>query len=70
MVDRYIKTRPILDLCERSARRPGAWVSRRWWEHNGLEQEGTKERATEELDGDEAQSEGEGLEQEERTGRK
>ena len=31
-VTQYIATRPILDLCERVARRPGAWVSRRWWE--------------------------------------
>ena len=27
-VARYIATLPILDLCERSAWRPGAWVSR------------------------------------------
>ena len=30
-VAQYIATRPILDLYERSAPRPGAWVSRRWW---------------------------------------
>ena len=32
----YIATQTILDLCERSARRPWAWVSRRWWENDGL----------------------------------
>ena len=31
-VAQYIATRPILDLCERSVQRPGAWVSWRWWE--------------------------------------
>ena len=30
-VAHYIETRPIMDLCERSARRPGARVSQRWW---------------------------------------
>ena len=29
MVAQYIATRPIMDLCERSNRRPGARVSRR-----------------------------------------
>ena len=28
----YILTRPILDLCEQVTQRPGARVSRRWWE--------------------------------------
>ena len=31
-VEKYIATRPILDLYERSVRRPGAWVFWRWWE--------------------------------------
>ena len=31
-VAQYIATRPILDLCERSTRQPGARVSRHWWE--------------------------------------
>ena len=35
-VAQYIATQPILDLCERSARRPGARVSWRWWEQDGL----------------------------------
>ena len=36
----YIVMRPILDLCERSARRPGARVYWRWWEQDGLDLEG------------------------------
>ena len=32
MVAHYIATRPILDLCERATRRPGARVSQLWWE--------------------------------------
>ena len=55
MVAQYIATQPILDLCERSVRRPLAWVSRRWWEKEGLELEGEKERAAADLDGEEAQ---------------
>ena len=43
-VAQYIATRPILDLCERSARRPGARVSQRWWEQDGLDLEGTKKQ--------------------------
>ena len=31
-VAQYIATRPILDLCEETVRRPGVWVARRWWE--------------------------------------
>ena len=63
----YIATRPILDLCERSVRRTGAWVSRRWWEQEGLDLEGAKERETEESDGEEEKC-GEGSAQEETPG--
>ena len=38
----YIATRPIMDLCERSTRWPGARVSRRWWEQAGIYLEGEK----------------------------
>ena len=31
-VAQYITMRPIMDLCERSVKRPVKWVSRRWWE--------------------------------------
>ena len=56
--------RPILDLCERSAQRPGARVSRRWWEQAGLELEGSKKRAAAaeaDSDGDELMGEEEGM---------
>ena len=58
----YIVMRPILDLCERSARRPGARVSKRWWERAGLDFEGSKKReAAAELDGSESIGEEEGM---------
>ena len=44
----YIVTPPVLDLCERSTWRPGARVSRRWWEQAGIDLEGEKKRAAEE----------------------
>ena len=47
MVAQYIATWPILDLCERSTRRPRARVSWRWWEQDGIDLEGAKERAEE-----------------------
>ena len=45
MVTQYIATRLILDLCERSARSPGAGVSWQWWEQDGLDLVGAKKRA-------------------------
>ena len=44
-VAQYIATQPILDLCEWSARRPGARMSRRWWEQAELDLEGAWKRA-------------------------
>ena len=44
-VAQYILMRPIMDLCERSYRRPGAWVSWRWWDQEGLDLEGEKKIA-------------------------
>ena len=44
-VAQFIATRPILDLSEKSNRRPGAQVSRRWWEHTGIDWNGDRERA-------------------------
>ena len=44
-VAHYIATRPIMELCERSARRPGERVSRLWWEQAGLSLDGLKKRA-------------------------
>ena len=68
MFAQYIATRPILGLYDRSARSPGAWVSQQWWDQDGLDLEGAKERAAAELDVEEAQSKEEGLAQEETTG--
>ena len=44
-VAQFIATRPIIDLCERATRRPGARVSCRWWEQAGTDLEGAKKRA-------------------------
>ena len=68
-VAQYITTRPIMDLYEKSVRRLGAWVSRRWWYQEGLDLEGEKEISDLESDREEAQYEEEVLEQEETTGR-
>ena len=46
-VAQYIATQPILDLCEMSNWRPGARVSRRWWEQDRIYLEGAKKRAVE-----------------------
>ena len=56
MVTQYIATRMILDLHERSNWRPGARVSRRWWEQVNIYLEGEKKTVTEtaaESDGEE-----------------
>ena len=67
----YIATRPILYLYERSDWRTGAKVSRRWWEHDGLDLEGEKKReaVAAELDGEETIGEDEGMPLETTTGR-
>ena len=44
-VAQYIPTRPMLDLYERSTRRPGARVSLWWWEQSGIYLEGGNKRA-------------------------
>ena len=54
-VAQYIATRPIMDLYEKSVQRPVAWVSRCWWDQEGLDLEETKERAAVESDREEAQ---------------
>ena len=38
---------PILDLCERATRRPGARVYLRQWEKDGIDLEGEKKQAME-----------------------
>ena len=45
MVTRYVATRPILDLCERSVQMLGAWVYLHWWEHEVIDLEGARDRA-------------------------
>ena len=51
-VVQYIATRPILDLCERSAWRPGACLYWHWWEQDALDLEGLKKRAATESEVD------------------
>ena len=63
-VEQYIATRPIMNLCDRSVRRPGARVSLRWWEQAGLDLEGGKKRTAatlSESDGEETVGEEEGM---------
>ena len=36
-IAQHIVTRPIQELCLAEERRPGAWVTRRWWELGGLD---------------------------------
>ena len=44
-VAQFIATRPILDLCEKESRRPGARVPRRWWEQTGIDWKEAREKA-------------------------
>ena len=55
----YIVTLPIIELCERATQQPGARVSWRWWEHDGIELEGEKKREAEETTVSESKSESE-----------
>ena len=55
-VTKYIATRPIMDLCEQSVWRPGAWVYRRWQEKEGLELEEARDWAAAATDRDEEKS--------------
>ena len=52
-VVQYIATRPILDLCEKSVRKPGDWVYWRWWDQEGINLEGERERVEMTSDGKE-----------------
>ena len=67
MVTQYIAMWRIMDFCERSIRRPGAWVSRRRWDQEILDLEGAKEISATESYREDKQSEGEGLAKEETT---
>ena len=48
-VAHYIATRPILDLCERTTKRAGVRVSRRWWYQKGIDRKTAKEREADAL---------------------
>ena len=58
-VAQYIATRPIMDLCEQSVRRPGAWVYCRWWYQEGINLGGTRYRAEAVMEGEEEKRRGE-----------
>ena len=44
-VAQFIVTRLILDLGKQVTRRPGARVSRQWWEQTGVDLKGAREKA-------------------------
>ena len=41
-VTQYIMMRPIIDLCEETARRSGAWFSRRWCKQEVMDLSGAR----------------------------
>ena len=41
----FIATQPIMDLCKKAERRPGARVPRRWWDQTGIEWKGAREKS-------------------------
>ena len=59
MVAQYITTRPILDLCKWSTRRPQARVFCWWWELFSIDLEESKKRAAESATESESESESE-----------
>ena len=50
-VAQYIVKRMILDLCDRTMQIPGAWVSRRRWEQEGIDLVGVRDQEAVEADG-------------------
>ena len=36
-VAQFIATKPIMDLCLAAERIPGSWVSRQWWDQDGVD---------------------------------
>ena len=50
-VTQYIAMRLIMDLFNRTVRRPGAWVAQRWCEQEGIYLAGARERAATVEDG-------------------
>ena len=51
-VVQYTTTRPILDLCKKTVRRPGAWVARIWRDQEVLDLAGARSVVVTEVDGD------------------
>ena len=45
MVEHYIMTRPILDLCTEAERWPGAQVYKQWWYQEAIDILGAQEAA-------------------------
>ena len=43
-VAQFFATRPVLDLCEKAIRRPGAQGNRRLWEQTGIDWKGAQKR--------------------------
>ena len=41
-----------MDLCEEAVQRSGNWVSKRWWENEGLDLEGARATADAALEGE------------------
>ena len=52
MVAQYIAAWTIMELCKETVRRPGSWVARILWEHEGLELSSARTAATAEADGE------------------
>ena len=48
----YIATRSIMGLCEETVRMPGAWIAKRWWEHEGLDLAGARAAAVAAAEGE------------------
>ena len=40
MVDQYVATRPIMDLCKEAEQRTGERFSKWWWEKEGINLDG------------------------------
>ena len=51
MAAQYITTQTILGLCEESVQRTVMWVSKRWWEQEGLDLEGARAAAEAVIEG-------------------
>ena len=50
-VAQFIATRPILDLCKKAKRQPGARVPMRWWEQTDIDWKGAREGRSSSISG-------------------